>query len=136
MRDTKAHQCCVSVTSTTSQSTFLCILWFCVGRQGAAAGPAPTAVPAQLFDDSPAAAELVMPLKGRRVGVYWRLFEDAQPEVVAACRHALGLLEELGCEVRGSQLSLVLTTMILFRNNTGISKDIGVQCWAPDNQGL
>ena len=49
-----------------------------------------------------------MPLKGRRVGVYWRLFEDAQPEVVAACRHALGLLEEHGCEVRGSQLSLVL----------------------------
>ncbi|CAL8466609.1 g6145 [Coccomyxa elongata] len=69
------------------------------GRQGAAAGPAPTTVPAQLFDDTPAAAELLMPLKGRRVGVYWRLFEDAQPEVVAACRHALGLLEEHGCEV-------------------------------------
>ncbi len=65
-----------------------------------AAPPAPTAVPAQLFDDTPAAAELVMPLKGRRVGVYWRLFEDAHPEVVAACRHALGLLEEHGCEVR------------------------------------
>lgn len=72
------------------------------GRQGAAAGPAPTTVPVQLFDDTPAAAELLMPLKGRRVGVYWRLFEDAQPEVVAACRHALGLLEEHGCEVRGS----------------------------------
>lgn len=46
-----------------------------------------------------------MPLKGRRVGVYWRLFEDAQPEVVAACRHALGLLEEHGCEVRGCSLA-------------------------------
>lgn len=69
------------------------------GRQDAVPRPAPVVVPAQLFDDTPAAAELVMPLKGRRVGVYWRLFEDAQPEVVAACKHALSLLEEHGCEV-------------------------------------
>ena len=61
--------------------------------------PAPAAVPAQLFDDSPAAPELVLPLKGRRLGVYWRAFEDATPEVVAACRHAVGALEEHGCEV-------------------------------------
>ena len=61
--------------------------------------PAPAAVPRQLFDDSPGAAELVLPLKGRRVGVYWALFEDATPEVVAACRHAVALLEEHGCEV-------------------------------------
>lgn len=61
--------------------------------------PAPAAVPRQLFDDSPSAAELVLPLKGRRVGVYWRLFKDAAPEVVAACRAAVSLLEEHGCEV-------------------------------------
>lgn len=61
--------------------------------------PAPLRVPAQLFDDSPAAAEMVMPLKGRRVGVYKQLFEDASPEVVSACRHAVELLREHGCEV-------------------------------------
>jgi Asp-tRNA(Asn)/Glu-tRNA(Gln) amidotransferase A subunit family amidase len=74
-----------------------------VGGEGGVATalpPAPAAVPRQLFDDRPQAAELVLPLKGRRVGVYWRLFEDAAPEVVAACRHAVALLEEHGCEVR------------------------------------
>ncbi len=40
------------------------------------------------------------PLAGRRVGVFWRWFEDADAEVVAACRHALRLMEERGCEVR------------------------------------
>lgn len=64
-----------------------------------AALPAPVCVPRQLHDDSPGAAELVMPLKGRRLGVYWKLFEDASPEVVSACRHAVALLEEHGCEV-------------------------------------
>ena len=37
--------------------------------------------------------------RGRRVGVFWRSFEDARPDVVAACRHAVALLEEHGCEV-------------------------------------
>ena len=55
-------------------------------------------MPSQLFDDTPAAAELVMPLKGRRVGVYKQLFEDASPEVVSACRNAVDLLREHGCE--------------------------------------
>ena len=68
--------------------------------ENAAPRPAPLAVPAQLFDDSPAAAEVVMPLKGRRVGVYRQLFEDASPEVVAACRHAIDLMREHGCEVQ------------------------------------
>ena len=68
--------------------------------ENAAPRPAPLAVPAQLFDDSPAAAEVVMPLKGRRVGVYRQLFEDASPAVVAACRHAIDLMREHGCEVR------------------------------------
>ena len=102
LHDTKAHNYCVlcNVEGPTASPLILCVPCLRAGRQGAAAGPAPTTVPAQLFDDSPAAAELVMPLKGRRVGVYWRLFEDAHPEVVAACRHALGLLEEHGCEVK------------------------------------
>ena len=43
------------------------------------------------------------PLAGRRVGVFWRWFEDADAEVVAACRHALRLMEERGCEVRLSR---------------------------------
>ena len=41
------------------------------------------------------------PLAGQRVGVFWRWFEDADAEVVAACRHALRLLEEHDCEARG-----------------------------------
>ena len=73
--------------------------------ENAAPRPAPLAVPAQLFDDSPAAAEVVMTLKGRRVGVYRQLFEDASPDVVAACRHAIDLMREHGCEVRISVIS-------------------------------
>ena len=61
--------------------------------------PAPLRVPSQLFDDSPAAAEMVMPLKGRRMGGYKQLFEDATPEVVRACQQAVELLKEHGCEV-------------------------------------
>ena len=67
--------------------------------------PAPLRVPSQLFDNTPAAAELVMPLKGRRVGVYKQLFEDAAPEVVSACRHAVELLKEHGCEASHSVTS-------------------------------
>jgi Asp-tRNA(Asn)/Glu-tRNA(Gln) amidotransferase A subunit family amidase len=76
------------------------------GMEQATPRPAPLAVPAQLFDDSPAAAEVVMPLKGRRVGVYRQLFEDASPDVVAACRHAIELMREHGCEVWTSVNSL------------------------------
>ena len=43
-----------------------------------------------------------MPLKGRRVGVYKQLFEDASPEVVSACRNAVDLLREHGCEASHS----------------------------------
>ena len=70
------------------------------GTELATPRPAPLRVPTQLFDDTPAAAELVMPLKGRRVGVYKQLFEDASPEVVSACRNAVDLLREHGCEAR------------------------------------
>ena len=38
-------------------------------------------------------------MKGRHVGVFWRSSEDARPDMVAACRHAVALLEEHGCEV-------------------------------------
>ena len=72
------------------------------GTELATPRPAPLRVPSQLFDDTPAAAELVMPLKGRRVGVYKQLFEDASPEVVSACRNAVDLLREHGCEARCS----------------------------------
>ena len=65
----------------------LCCLWPApAGRDMGAPSlegvppPAPACVPAQLFDDSPGAAELVLPLKGRRVGVFWRSFE-ARPDV-------------------------------------------------------
>jgi hypothetical protein len=75
------------------------------GRREAWPRPAPANVPTQLFDDRPAAAELVMPLKGRRVGVYWKLFEDASPEVVRVCKNALSLLEEHGCEVTPCHLT-------------------------------
>ena len=68
------------------------------GTELATPRPAPLRVPSQLFDDRPAAAELLMPLKGRRVGVYKQLFEDASPEVVSACRNAVDLLREHGCE--------------------------------------
>ena len=56
--------------------------------------PAPVRVPPRL---PPAGAA---PLAGRRVGVFWRWFEDADAEVAAACRHALRLMEERACEVR------------------------------------
>ena len=68
------------------------------GTELATPRPAPLRVPSQLFDDTPAAAELVLPLKGRRVGVYRQLFEDAAPEVVRACRNAVDLMKEHGCE--------------------------------------
>ena len=28
-------------------------------------------------------------MKGRHVGVFWRSSEDARPDMVAACRHAV-----------------------------------------------
>ena len=78
------------------------------GMELATPRPAPLRVPSQLYDDTPAAAEMVMPLKGRRVGVYRQLFEDAAPDVVRACQHAVDLLKEHGCEV-GPPLTVHLT---------------------------
>ena len=77
-----------------------CMSVFCAGMELATPRPALLRVPSQLYDDTPAAAEMVMPLKGRRVGVYRQLFEDASPDVVRACQHAVDLLKEHGCEVR------------------------------------
>ncbi|KAK9841850.1 hypothetical protein WJX81_007196 [Elliptochloris bilobata] len=67
------------------------------GTDAQAFRPAPVRVPARL----PGMAGLGpgQPLAGQRVGVFWRWFEDADAEVVAACRHALRLMEEQGCEV-------------------------------------
>ena len=70
------------------------------GMELATPRPAPLRVPSQLYDDTPAAAEMVMPLKGRRMGVYRQLFEDASPDVVRACQHAVDILKEHGCEVK------------------------------------
>ena len=78
------------------------------GMELATPRPAPLRVPSQLYDDTPAAAEMVMPLKGRRVGVYRQLFEDASPDVVRACQHAVDLLKEHGCEV-GPPLAVHVT---------------------------
>eukprot|EP00731_Ephydatia_muelleri_P027259 Em0019g132a len=39
-------------------------------------------------------------LMGLRVGVYWKFFEHADSEVVAACKAAVGQMESLGAEVK------------------------------------
>ena len=39
-------------------------------------------------------------LTGLRVGVYWKFFEHADSEVVAACKAAVGQMESLGAEVK------------------------------------
>ena len=42
----------------------------------------------------------VSKLAGLRVGVYWKYFEHADAEVVAACKAAVGQMESLGAEVK------------------------------------
>ena len=39
-------------------------------------------------------------LTGLRVGIYWKYFEHADPEVVAACKAAVRQMESLGAEVK------------------------------------
>ncbi|MBW1808975.1 MAG: amidase [Deltaproteobacteria bacterium] len=55
-------------------------------------------------------------LNGVRLGVFWPWFEDAQPEVVAACKNMLTGLEAAGCqvvEIELPELSLVRTVHLV-----------------------
>ncbi len=73
-----------------------------------AGAPQPLAVPRALF--SGAAAPGAPPaLAGLRLGLFRAWFEDADAEVVAACRRAVALLVDRGAQARPSGLGTPLT---------------------------
>nr|ARQ20723.1 lipid body protein [Lobosphaera incisa] len=69
-----------------------------MGQAQAQFPPAPAAIHKALFNPAQLGAAS-LPLRGRRIGVYWRWFEDADAEVVRLCKAALQHLEAAGAEV-------------------------------------
>ncbi len=67
------------------------------GMEGSPVMPAPTAIPRPL----PAAGQQGSKdrLAGKRFGVYWDYFQDAEPEVVRICRQALDTIRDNGGQV-------------------------------------
>ena len=67
------------------------------GMENSAPLPAPAAIPRSL----PAAVQQGNKdrLAGRRFGVYWDYFQDAEPEVVRICRQAVDAIKDNGGQV-------------------------------------
>ena len=67
--------------------------------------PPSVAVPQQLF--AAMGSKEFATLPHLRIGVFWEWFEDADPEVVAACKAAVASLQaKLGCQVRCTAVSM------------------------------
>ena len=75
------------------------------GMEGSAVLPAPTAIPRPL----PAAGQQGSKdrLAGKRFGVYWDYFQDAEPEVVRICRQAVDIIRDNGGQVTFSVLASI-----------------------------
>ncbi|KAL6766412.1 hypothetical protein ACKKBG_A35910 [Auxenochlorella protothecoides x Auxenochlorella symbiontica] len=70
----------------------------CAGPHGS--DPGPTTPPVRLSAGLPRAGQdLSGALAGKQAGIYWKWFEDASPEVLAACRAAVEKLRGAGLEV-------------------------------------